>query len=178
MVDNNTTGNASAPNGPNSSTMPEGNSVVLPHAHTTIMPEGNSVVLPHAHTTIMPEGNSVVLPHAHTTIVPEGNSAVLPHAHTTITPSSSTLSPSMSAMAIPTIPTSLPPLTAIVSKSEKENRWQDTEPGMDLMPSGSSLSVGSISNSVQSGQRQSLPKRVKGLAVVGTRLTDKCVISQ
>src|SRR6266852_2066991 len=146
MVDNDTTGNASAPNGPNSSTMPEGNSVVLPHTHTTIMPEGNS--------------------------------AVLPHAHTTITPSSSTLSPSMSAMAIPTIPTSLPPLTAIVSKSEKENRRQDTEPGMDLMPSGSSLSVGSISNSVQSGQRQSLPKRVKGLAVVGTRLTDKCVISQ
>src|SRR6266849_4687598 len=130
MVDNNTTGNASTPNGPNSSTMPEGNSVVLPHAHTTIIP------------------------------------------------SSSTLSPLMSAMAIPTIPTSLPPLTAIVSESEKENRRQDTESGMDSMPSETSLSVGSISNSVQSEQCQSLPKRVKGLAVVGTQLIDKCVISQ
>jgi hypothetical protein len=123
--------------------------------------------------------------------MPEGNSVALPHAHTRITPSSSTLSPSMSPMAVPTIAT---PLTATVSESEKENhRIQGTEPGtrddnaaniagmaqtLDSIPAGSSLPLESISNNVlQSGQHHSLAKRVKGLAVVGTGLTDKCVKS-
>jgi hypothetical protein len=94
-------------------------------------------------------------------------------------------------MAVPTIAT---PLTATVSESEKENhRIQGTEPGtrddnaaniagmaqtLDSIPAGSSLPLESISNNVlQSGQHHSLAKRVKGLAVVGTGLTDKCVKS-
>jgi hypothetical protein len=84
------------------------------------------------------------------------------------------------------------PLTAM--GSEKENcRNKDTEPGsaddnstgitgeaqrLSSASSRSSLPLANINNNEQTGQHQSSAKRMKGLAVVGTGLTDKYFRSQ
>jgi hypothetical protein len=91
-----------------------------------------------------------------------------------------------------TTPTSSTPLTA--ATSEKENhRTQDTEPSsaddnatgitgmaqnLASTSSGSTPLLASINDNEPAGQHQSSAKRVKGLAVIGTGLTDKYFRSQ